>query len=126
MRAIMNTYAKNKYSHYNGWTFDIIGHQNGCIMLSVDSEQILMPLTEVLIIDIQLMVYHAEIRAKFLGFDYWRDLLIKYCKMNKICIKPISEIAIKEIALPLENSDIEQEIEEEEINFITVNDEDIL
>jgi len=115
MQAIMNTYAKGVYAHYNGWTFDIVGHQQNLIMLLIDNNPVLMPLNEILIVDIQSIIYHAEIRANFLGFDYWRDILIKYCKENKIAIK--QKKVITDIALPLED---------DTIDYSTVNDEDIL
>jgi hypothetical protein len=88
MKAIINCFVKNDLSIYNGLTFDIVGHCNGCIEVDINGIINDMQLDEIMIVDIQREINHSIIRYDRMFFDYWYDILKQYCKVNKIKIKP--------------------------------------
>jgi hypothetical protein len=88
MKAVINCFVKNDLSIYNGLTFDVVGHCNGCIEVDINGIINDMQLTEIIIVDITKEITHSIIRHDKMFFDYWYDILKMYCKVNKIKIKP--------------------------------------
>lgn len=88
MKAVINCFAKNDISIYNGLTFDIVGHCKGHIEVDILGIIYDIELDELLIVDIQTEIKHAIIRYDAMFFDYWYDILKQYCKVNKIRLSP--------------------------------------
>lgn len=84
MKAILNTFSKNKLSQFNGLTFDVVGHKDGLFMVIVEEQLYLISPKEILICEIKTEMANAIIRDTSTFCDYWYRILANYCKVNKI------------------------------------------
>lgn len=116
MKAIINTWAKDPKSIYNGRTFDVVSHYHGFFKVEIEGEIYTFDSGEILIVDIDNEIRHAAIRDEKTFCDYWFKMISKYVKENTIKLK-IKETAQKETKI---DSTFEQAPDDE---FETVPDE---
>ena len=99
MEVIINAFERSELSRHNGYTYPVIGHKDGLLMVDILDEAVLIPLNECLIVDIQTHLIHAFMRVGILGFDYWFDILQRYLKVNKISAHRKELPKLKEVTL---------------------------
>lgn len=117
MKAILNTFSKNKLSQFNGLTFDIVGHKDGQFMLIVDEQLYLISPKEILICEIKTEVANSIIRDTATFCDYWYRILSTYCKVNKIEVHANANFSVPEISNEETSNFGEIEIIEENLIF---------